>query len=365
MGEGISVAVVGAAGHAGREACRLLLGHPGVARIVPIARGDEQFEDVHPNLLGSGLAFHPTDVLDQPGQFQAAVLCTPTGEAMRLAPALLDAGVRVVDLSADFRFADPAEFERVHGREHTSPALLGKAVYGAAELYRDQIRAASLVANPGCYALTALLALEPLFTSGLVDSGATVHIAAVNGTTGAGSKLTRRTSHAESAQSVASYDLDGHRHAPEIEDRLGLAAGGVRPIIDLSTAHGPFARGIHLTASAPLSRRAGAAPTRDTVLEAYLARYGAGGTGEFFVRVNARPATGGRNGKDYLRLPPLSAVTGTNYCHLGAEVDERIGVVRATAVTDNLGKGAAGSAIQNLNLMFGFEETTGLRGYAP
>lgn len=365
MSQGISVAVVGAAGYAGREACRLLLGHPGVAWIVPIARGDEEFEDVHPNLLGSGLAFHPTDVLDTPGQFEAAILCTPTGEAMRLAPALLDAGVRVVDLSADFRFADPEEFERVHGCKHSAPELLGEAVYGATELYRDRIRTARLVANPGCYALTALLALEPLFSSGLVDPGATVHIAAVNGTTGAGSKLTRRTTHAESAQSVASYDLDGHRHAPEIEDRLGRACRDVRPTVDLGTAHGPFARGIHLTASAPLSARLRAACTRATVLEAYLARYGAADAGEFFVRVNARPASTGRNGKDYLRLPPLSAVAGTNYCHLGAEVDERIGVVRVTAVTDNLGKGAAGSAIQNLNLMFGFEETTGLRGYAP
>ncbi|WP_217254048.1 N-acetyl-gamma-glutamyl-phosphate reductase [Streptomyces sp. AC602_WCS936] len=360
-GAGLRTAIIGGTGYAGGELSRLLLDHPAVADIVPTARGGEDFERVHPNLLGSGLAFTGVDtVLDKAGEFDVVFLCTPSGEAMRLAPRLLAAGTRVIDLSADFRFADPKAYETAYGAPHTAPDLLPEAVYGVTEFHRERIARARLVANPGCYVITALLGLDPLLRSGLAEPSAPLHIAATNGTTGAGVKPRTEILHAEVFGSMLPYSLQGHRHAPELETHLADAAGG--PVtVDLSTAHGNFARGIYIQASVRIRHESRERVSRALLLDRYRERYGAGKDGEFFVRINDQGAEGGPTDKDYRRYPSLAGVTGSNFCHIGVDHDPRRGVAKVVAVTDNLVKGAAGSAIQNMNVMLGLDETTGLR----
>ncbi|MFI2778363.1 N-acetyl-gamma-glutamyl-phosphate reductase [Streptomyces sp. ALB3] len=361
--DGIRAAVIGGTGYTGGETCRLLLGHPQVSEILPTSRGTESFERVHPNLLGSGLRFHDAEEIEaQARDLDVVFLCTPSGEAMRRAPALLGAGARVIDLSADFRFSDPLAYRAAHGREHTAPQLLAEAVYGVTEWHRDLLAGARLVANPGCYVITALLGLEPLLSARLAEPGAPLHIAAVNGTTGAGIKPRTETLHAEVHGSMLPYSLQGHRHAPELEDRLPGGPDG--PVtVDLSTAHGPFARGIYIQASVRVREEMREEVSRSMLLDLYTERYGAGSEGEFFVRVNTETGTGGLTDKDYRRYPGLAGVTGSNFCHIGLDYDVRRGIAKVVAVTDNLVKGAAGSAVQNMNVMFGLDETAGLRGY--
>ncbi|MGW4365386.1 N-acetyl-gamma-glutamyl-phosphate reductase [Nocardia takedensis] len=355
----LTVGIVGGTGHTGRELCRLLLGHPEVATILPTSRSDEPFERVHPNLLGSGTNFLSVDELtSRAAELDVVFFSTPTGEAMRAARDFHDAGVKVVDLSADFRFPDPARYERVHGPRHESPDLLAHAVYGIPELHRKQIASSTLVANPGCYAITAVLAAAPLLDNGWADTARGLSIHAVNGTSGAGNTPNKPTMHAEMAESMLAYSLEGHRHGPELEmvftDRAGREV-----TVDFNTAHGPFARGIHLQANIPLA----ADRTREDLLALYLDHYGRGHDGEYFVLVNDQRRRKGLNAKEYELYPSIGAVRGSNFCHLGVDVDPARGIAKVVAVTDNLVKGAAGTAIQNMNLVLGLEETTGLRHY--
>lgn len=359
---GLTVGVAGATGYTGGELCRLLLNHPHVRRIVPTARRDDTLERVHPNLLGSGLTFSTFEALkEQAADVDIVFFCTPSGTAMQHAGWFLDRGCRVIDVSADFRFSDPDAYQRVYGIEHTAPGLLADAVYGVTELHRDRIAQARLVANPGCYVITSILALTPILRSGWADLDQPVRITAVNGTTGAGATPVRAVMHAEALNSMLPYSLDGHRHAPELEAHLAPQAG--RPLtIDLSTAHGNFARGIYVQASLQADPdRDGI--SRDSLLDLLTRSYGPGGAGEFFVRVVDKARSGQLNEKDYELYPRLAAVTGSNFCHIGADCDQQRGVIKLVATTDNLVKGAAGSAIQNMNVMCGLDETCALTAY--
>ena len=364
MADRLAVGVLGGTGYAGGELCRLLLNHPFVGSVHPSSRTDAPFERVHRNLAGSGLAFVSPDALvDGDVDLDVVFFATPTGEAMAAAGAFLDRGTRVVDLSADFRFPDPAAFATAHGRPHAAPDLLDRAVTnGITEHNRHEVRGAALVANPGCYVVTAALGLAPLLASGLADTARTVHVAAVNGTTGAGSTPRRPILHAEADGAMLAYDLAGHRHADELVLRLAEAGAGVVDV-DLGTSHGSFPRGIHVQASVAIAPEHRDTLTRDDVLALYRDHYGAGHAGEFFVLVNDHPALLARGTKEYDLFPTVRAVQGSNFCHVGLDVDRRAGRVRVVAVTDNLVKGAAGSAIQNMNVMLGHDETAGLRGY--
>jgi N-acetyl-gamma-glutamyl-phosphate reductase len=351
---GLVVGVVGATGYAGTELCRLLLGHPHVGEIRAASRSGVDIERAAPALAGGGLKSQRIDdLLERAEELDVAFLCTPTGEAMRLAPGLLRAGARVVDLSADFRFATAEAFASAHGMPHASPQLLPRAVYGFTEVLRDRIRDAALIANPGCYALTALLALTPLHAAGLVDVRQRVAVSAVNGTSGAGIEARRPLSVTELAGALLPYGLDGHRHAPEIHEVMSGIVGS-SPDIDLTTAHGDFPRGIHLQASAV--PRDGV--TRDDVLEC-LSRFYRDRDAPF-VHVERRPRDSAKNAKQYDLYPNLRHVVGTNRCALGADVDAASGVIRVVAVTDNLVKGAAGSAVQNMNASLRLPEQAGL-----
>lgn len=361
--DGMSVGVVGATGYAGGELCRLLLNHPDVGRILPTARGDEQFERLHTNLLGSGLEFLGFDDLKRRAEeLDVVFFCTPSGEAMRKVPWFLDRGIRVVDVSADFRFSGPDVYERVYGSAHAAPELLPEAVYGVTELNRESIAKARVVANPGCYVITAILALTPLLRAGWADLDVPVNISAVNGTTGAGNKPKRSLMHAAVLNSMLPYSMEGHRHGPEMETYLADEAG--RPlIVDFNTAHGNFVRGIYLQANLPVHPSVRDGMTRERILKLLTDFYGRGGEKEFFVRVNTFPKTGGINSKEYDVYPSMAGVVGSNFCHIGADYDTQRGIVKLLSVTDNLVKGAAGSAIQNMNVMFGLDETAALRTY--
>ncbi|MFM9443294.1 N-acetyl-gamma-glutamyl-phosphate reductase [Streptomyces acidiscabies] len=352
----VRAAVIGASGFTGGEMLRLLLNHPDVARIAAAARSqDEPLESVHPHLLGSGLEFTtPDEVTARAGDFDVVFLCTPSGEAMRRAGDLLAAGTRVVDLSADFRFADPGTYARAYGAEHTATDALAEAVYGVSEFNRERIARARLIANPGCYVITALLGVVPLYDSGIADPASPLNLVGINGTSGAGNKPRAEVMHPNAFAALLPYSLQGHRHAHELEDQIGRGV-----VVDLSTAHGNFARGIHIQATVPVRADVRGELSREALLDLYRARY----KDEFFVRVNARPAHGGLTDKDYRRYPTLAGVTGSNFCHIGLDYDARRGAVKVVAVTDNLVKGAAGSAIQNMNLMLGLDETAGLRTY--
>lgn len=364
MADRIRAGILGGTGYAGGELCRLLLNHPAVDRIHPSSRGTTPFERVHRNLSGSGVDFVTTDaLLDGSIDVDVVFFATPTGEAMARAGAFLDRGVRVVDLSADFRFADPEAFATAHGTPHTAPEQLAAAVTnGITEHNRERIRGAALVANPGCYVITAALGLAPVLRSGIGDGGRTVHVTAVNGTTGAGSTPSRPIMHAEADGTMLPYNLSGHRHADELVVRLDEAGAGLVDL-DFSTSHGSFPRGIHVQASVAIADEHRGTVTRESLVELYTDHYGRGHAGEFFVVVNDNPGLLGPGAKEYDLYPTVRAVQGSNFCHIGLDVDERAGRVRVVAVTDNLVKGAAGSAIQNMNVMLGHDETSGLRGY--
>ncbi len=359
---GVTAGIVGGGGFVGGEVCRLLLGHPGVAEILPTSSRADAFERVHRNLSGSGLEFLDLDaLLARAEELDFVFFCTPSGEAMRLAPRLLESGAAVIDLSADFRFADPDRYRRTYGEEHVCPERLADAVCGITELYRAEIAQTRLVANPGCYVIAAALALAPIARSDRVRLEPFIQIAAINGTTGAGQVPRREVMHAHAFGSVLPYSMNGHRHCAELEARLFELAG--RPIVvSLATAHGNFARGIYLHATLPAPER-GAASSRESLVALYLDFYGRGHEGEHFVLVNDLPRQETGNVKEYDIYPSLGGVIGSNFCHLGLDFDPDRGLIKVMATIDNLVKGAAGSAIQNMNLMLGVDETTGLRSY--
>ena len=363
MADKLRVGVVGASGYAGGELCRLLLSHECVQEILPTSRGSDAFERVHPNLLGCGLEFISLpELIETAASLDAVFLCTPPGEAMESAKLFLQLGVKVIDLGPDFRFPTASQYTSVYGIPHVASELLENAVYGVTELNRGKIRSAQLIANPGCYAITCILGLLPLIKTGFIDFSKEIHISAINGTTGAGGSPTRDTSHATVSNGVLPYSLEGHRHGPELEYQLASIADQPVEVV-FTAAHGSFARGIHelITVSAKIEYAKKL--SRESLIEFYIKYYGKGTDGEHFVVVNQFKRSGVKNAKEYHLYPNVARVTGSNFCHIGLDYQSEHGVIKIVAVSDNLVKGAAGSAIQNMNLMFNLPETTGLRHY--
>jgi N-acetyl-gamma-glutamylphosphate reductase len=210
--------------------------------------------------------------------------------------------------------------------------------------------------------IAATLALAPIVRAGVADLAQLIHVSATNGTTGAGNSARKEIMHAEAFGSTLPYSMEGHRHGPELETRLAeLAAAPVA--VDLSTAHGNFARGIYLHATIVAAQSARPELDRDALLEIYLAAYGRGHQREHFVMVDDLARQGGLNAKEYDLYPLVGSVVGSNFCHVGVDFDERRGLIKAMAAIDNLMKGAAGSAVQNMNVMLGLDERSGLRAY--
>jgi N-acetyl-gamma-glutamyl-phosphate reductase len=339
------IGIVGGSGYTGTELLRILLAHPAVTvtHVTSRAERGQAVADVHPALRGhSELVFvDPED--PELATCDLVFFATPNGTAMRQAPALLAAGVRVIDLGADFRLRDPAEWERWYGEPHACPELLTEAVYGLVEFARDAIQGARLVANPGCYPTAVQLGLWPLLASGSVDCEDLI-ADAKSGVSGAGRHLRTGSLYAEAADSLAAYGVTGHRHWPEI--RQGLAAMAGRAVGLTFVPHlTPMIRGIHATLYLrPLPGRA--TPDWQALFEQHYA-------GEPFVDI-LPPG----------RYPDTRSVRGANTCRIAVTPAPDGARLVVMAVIDNLVKGAAGQAVQSMNVMLGLPETAGLDAIA-
>jgi N-acetyl-gamma-glutamyl-phosphate reductase len=334
----VPVAVLGASGFSGAELLRLLAVHP-VLEVAFLGAHDaagKRLGDVWPHLGPYGdRALEPNEDVGG-AEVDAAVLALPAGQSSRIAPDLVDRGVRVVDVGSDFRLA-PHEYPEWYGFDHPAPAWTDKAAYGLTEVFRDEIAGATLVANPGCYPTPVLLGLHPLFAAGLVHGD--VIVDGKSGISGAGKALTEQSQFASLDGSVRAYKVGRHQHTPEMERTL--ARTGHAPAVTFVPHLVPAVRGIVTTAYVAAS--VDGARLRGALHAAYA--------DEPFVRVLPAGQT-----------PDPKRVAGSNACELAVEVDAHGGGGTAVVVgaIDNLGKGAAGQALQNLNVMLGLDETLGL-----
>lgn len=336
----LRIGILGASGYTGAELVRLLAHHPQIE--IRLLTADRQagrpLAEVFPHLGG----------LDLPGLVKIEdadwsdldlVFCgLPHGTTQEIVAAL-PRHLKVVDLSADFRLRDPATYAEWYGHEHRAPELQQEAVYGLTELNREAVRPARLVANPGCYPTTSQLPLVPLLEAGAIEPSDII-IDAKSGVSGAGRDAKQANLYAEVTEGIHAYGVAGHRHAPEIEQGLSEAAG--RPITVNFTPHlMPMSRGILATIYVRLASGAGAEDLHRVLGERYA--------GERFVRVLPVGA-----------VPATRHVRGSNHCLIGVFADRVPGRAILLSVTDNLVKGASGQAVQNMNLMAGFKEWTGL-----
>ncbi len=350
MSQKVKVAIVGATGYTGGELVRLLLQHPNAELVGLFRLSSEEavpLHKAHPHLRGlTKLECVPYNEAQLDG-LDAIFLAVPNGVAMELVPALLERNIKVIDLSADFRFRDARVYEQWYRKAHIACELLAEAVYGLPELRREQIRTARLVSNPGCYPISALLALAPLLRRKRVRLDSIV-VDSKSGVSGAGrSRLEVGYLFTELDTDFRAYGVAHHRHTPEMEQEMSALVG--EPVRISFTPHlVPMVRGIFTTAYATLTEPMSTAD----VLALYASDYAP----EPFVRV----LDGGE-------LPRVKAVVGSNFCDLTVVVDERTQRVIALSVIDNLVKGASGNAVQCFNLMFGLDERTGLwhGGLAP
>lgn len=356
----LNIGVYGGTGFTGGELCRLLLNHPNVKSIFPSSRDDETFDNVHPNLKGSGLQFvKPEKLEDMAGKLDATFLCLPSGKSMGVAPIFLDQDCKVVDLGSDFRFGDAQSYEQVYGINHTQPKELEKAVYGVCEINREKIKKTSLVANPGCYVITGLLGLYPILKEGLVDTSQ-ISINAINGMSGADSKPRKDTMQTRVFGNILSYNMEGHRHSGEFEEKIKQITGEDLAVVNFNAAHGDFTTGIHCVASPFAKEKYKNLLNREGLIELYKRYYDK----EFFVRVNDLPKGAKGTSKVYDVYPQMRNVQGTNFCDIGLDYDASRGIIKIISTSDNLVRGSGGSAIQNMNLMFGLPETSGLKLYS-
>ena len=327
---------------------RLLLQHPEVEIAAATARkyaGEYVFR-VHPNLRGiTELKFTPLDTSKLTSSCDIVFAALPHGESVKIVPQLADAGLKIVDLSADFRLSNKEQYPSWYGYDHPRPDLLEKFVLSIPEINRDQVKGATLVSSPGCMAITAILALAPLLKEKSlgVDRDHIVVDAKV-GSSGAGGKPSLSTHFSERFSVVRPYKPAGHRHSAEIEQVLASVAGE-KVRVSMSAHAVNMVRGILVTSHVFTS---GAVKPMD-VWKAYRSTY----TGSYFIRLV-------RDKQGPFRLPDPKLVVGSNFCDIGFEIEERTGRVVALSATDNLIKGAAGNAIQSMNLMLGFDEKMGI-----
>jgi len=337
----------------GGEALRVLLRHPRARIAWTTSRTPGPVEQIHPNLYDTGLTF---DRLEDVGTPDFVLLALPTSATAAVANRFLTAGARVIDLGSAFRLKDRATWERVYGQEHPAWSLASAAVYGIPELHEESIRTATLIANPGCFSSAAILALAPLLRAGLVDPNHLI-VHGLSGTAGAGADLSKAIHHPEIGSNVVLYNVVGHRHTYEMEQEL--AALAQRPVrVHFTPCYIPIVRGIvDICRCFPL-KSLGRSEAIDLFREFY--------EGQPFVKIYDQPR-GDVEAWDYKPYPWVSAVAGTNYCHIGIDVDDERNSIVIMSVLDSVGKGGAQVAIENLNLMAGFDRTDGLldRGMHP
>jgi N-acetyl-gamma-glutamyl-phosphate reductase len=330
------VAIVGHRGYSGAELVRLLARHPFVDAVLLEHREDSASTRNIRNSKGL-LTIPCTADAVRDNAVQLVFLATPPEVSMELAPPMLQTGARVIDLSGAFRLETPENYQRWYKEPHTQPALLAEAAYGLPEFCRERIPQSRLVANPGCYPTAANLALRPLVDAGVIDRSAGIVCDAKSGVSGAGRKPTLKTSFCEVTENFSAYSILKHRHVPEVLRISGLAEEEFSFTAQLL----PLDRGILET----IYFRARGLSSAEELIRIYEQRYAA----ETFIRIY-EPGY----------VPDLRSVARTNFCDIGVTLDPKSGRAVVVSAIDNLVKGAAGQAVQNMNLMLGYSETEGL-----
>ncbi|HIR47676.1 MAG TPA: N-acetyl-gamma-glutamyl-phosphate reductase [Candidatus Caccousia avicola] len=341
----IKAGVVGATGYAGAELCRILTGHPGaeLTAVSSVSFEGKKLSDIYPSYyqVCEPVCGKQEEVVEQCDVIFAAL---PHGLSQELAAECDAKGKAFIDLGADFRLESEAEYQEWYGNSFLDPALHEKAVYGLPELFREQIRGKKLIANPGCYTTAVPLALYPALEAGLIEKDGIV-ADCKSGVTGAGRKMTQNTHYPELNEAFTAYKVAAHRHTPEMEQTLSKAADA--PVKLTFVPHLlPVNRGILATCYARLKPGV----TMESLSRVYHERY----DGEYFVRLLPEG-----------RVADIKNVWYSNFCDVSLHLDSRTGTLVAISAIDNMVKGAAGQAVQNMNLAFGLDETAGLRLFPP
>ncbi|MGI6036905.1 MAG: N-acetyl-gamma-glutamyl-phosphate reductase [Limnochordia bacterium] len=339
----IKVGIIGTSGYTGSELLRLLHNHPQVEinYIASHSHAGRPIKEVMPAYAHTHWIFEPVDMEAMTERCDCIITAAPQGVAMELAEVALAKGRKLIDIGTDFRFKDAAVYKSWYGLDHTHPELLEQAVYGLPELFREQIKGAHLIGNPGCYPTSVLLGLAPLLKADLIDEGDVI-INSMSGVSGAGRKPGQLYHFPERTENLMAYGVTNHRHTPEIA--LQAAAWAGKEVRVSFTPHlVPMSRGILSNINTKLKVDIDPQQVQKLYEDFYA--------GEEFVHVLPE-------------LPQTKAVQGTNYAHMAVRVDKLQGRVITLVAIDNLGKGAAGQAIQNLNLIFGLDEGLGLRAPA-
>jgi N-acetyl-gamma-glutamyl-phosphate reductase len=338
----VNVAIVGSTGYGGIELVRFLMHHPKVkiGAVLSSSQAGDLLSESYPHLQGVFTGrLEEIDPVALKSKVDVVFTATPSGISTSLVPQLMEAGLRVIDLAGDFRIKKPEVYEKWY--KHAAPPIeyLKKAVYGLSEAYADEIRHAQLLTNPGCYATAAQIALMPLLKSESIDPTSII-IDAKSGVSGAGRGLNMMVHYSETNENFQAYKVNRHQHIPEIEQSLSRVAG--KDITVTFTTHlVPMTRGIMTTCYANVTTDANEEELRELYTEFYRGRR--------FVRI-----------REAGKYPATKEVWGSNFCDLGISLDPRTKRITVISVIDNIVKGAAGQAIQNLNLMMGWDETTGL-----
>jgi N-acetyl-gamma-glutamyl-phosphate/LysW-gamma-L-alpha-aminoadipyl-6-phosphate reductase len=346
----MKVGIVGASGYVGGEVLRLLVSHPKVEISMVTSRQyvGEYLHRIQPSLKGfTDLTFSELDYEKMSDKCDLVFTAVPHGTATEIVKALYDRGMKIIDLSADYRLHNPEDYQKWYGWEHPHPEYLAKSVFGVPEIHREQIKKAQLVSCPGCMAVTSLLALFPLIVNNLID---TEHIVVDSkiGSSGAGAGTVSGTHHAMRSGVIRPYKPAKHRHTGEIEQELSEAAGK-KIRVSMSPHAVDIVRGILCTNHTFLNREI----DEKEVWKMYRDKY----KDEHFIRLI-------RDKKGFYKFPDPKFVVGSNFCDIGFDLDPDNNRLVALSASDNLMKGAAGSAIQNMNVMSGFNETEGIM-YSP
>ncbi len=336
------IGILGATGYAGIELVRILCQHPQVeiTTVVSHSYVGQKISDIYPNL--SGVLDIPCEELNIEKLSQKCDLvltALPHGVSKTIIPQLVEKGLKIIDLSGDFRYNDAKVYETWYGEKHPTPELLETSVYGLPELHRDEIAKSSLIGNPGCYTTCSILPLAPLLANNLIQTK-NIIIDAKSGVSGAGRGLGLGVHFSECTENMKAYKIATHRHTSEIEQELSLVAK--ENIILSFTPHLiPIKRGIMSTIYANLKQEISASELLNIYKEYY--------NGEYFIRIH-----------DEGKLPEIKHVAGSNFVDIGLEVDKRLNKVIVVSTLDNLIKGAAGQAVQNMNIVLGLNENMGL-----
>ncbi len=338
----IKVSVIGATGYAGIELVRLLSGHPKVkiVNLISHSHGGKKLKDIYPQFsLNKEIILESLDIKKTSHKSDLVFTSLPHGASSKIIPELYKEGVRIIDLSGDYRYLSEKVYQEWYGYSHPNPELLKNSIYGLPELYKEDIESASLIGNPGCYPTGAILGLAPLLRNHLIDSQSII-VDSKSGASGGGRSTSLDFSFCEVNENIKAYKVAKHRHTSEIEQELGLLA---KEDVTISfTPHLlPIKRGILTTIYASLKNTNSFFQVYDVYKEFYK--------NHPFISVYPEG-----------RLPELKYVNGSNGCHIGFTIDKRNNRIIILTAIDNLIKGAGGQALQNMNIMFGLEESTGL-----